>query len=548
MQKPFHSRLLVAFTTLLAVLSPALAQSGPDKDPGGRVVLVLPFDNRSGNPNLNWIGDSFPDTLNQRLGSAGFLTISRDDRQFALDHLGLPPEFRPTRATTIRIAQQLDADYVIVGSFNTKGDGPAGQAAGPGTDTRILVQAQVLNVRQLRLSAPLEDSSPLARLFDIENAIAWKVARQIQPTFNVAEQTFLSASTGIRLSAFENYIRGTDAPTPAERIKRLEVAVADAPNYSAALLTLGKQYYTTRDYDKAAATLAKVPPTDRLSLEASFYLGLSRFNTGKYVDAENAFAFVAGRLPLPEVVNDQGVAQSRQNKDALPLFLRASNADPNDSDYHYNLAVTYLRRGDFANANREVEQTLKFKPTDTEATELKTLVAAGRNAPKTSTSTATGFEPTTRIRRTYSEAGFRQAAFQLDQVRAMKLALLPPAQQAAEYVQLGQDYIAQGLLPEAEEQFQSAIAASPNSAPAHAGLAQVREQSGSADDALTEAKTSIGIAPNAPAYVVLARLDLKKNDLAAAVADVQHALRLDPKNPAALGLRQSLQSRGQTVQ
>ncbi len=532
MQKPPFLRLLTAFTCLLIAAPHVRAQSSsgpsePSREPGGRVILILPFDNRSGQPALNWIGDSFPDTLNQRLGSSGFLTISRDDREFALDHLGLPTDFRPSRATTLRIAQNLDANYVIVGSFNVK-------------DNRIMVQAQILEVNRLRLSAPIEDSSDLPRLFDIENALAWKIARQVEPTFSVAQQTFLSASAGIRLSAFENYIRGTDATIPTERVKRLEVAVLDAPNYSAALLALGKQYYLDRDYDKAAATLAKVPPNDRQALEANFYLGLARFNTAKYADAENAFAFVASRLPLPEVVNDQAVAQSRQNKDAQPLFLRASQADPNDPDYHYNLAATYYRRGDFANSQRELDQTLKLRPTDIEAAQLRTAIASARST--TLKAPGSGFEPTTRIRRTYSEAGFRQAAFQLDQVRAMRLATLPPVQQATEYVQLGRDYMAQGLLPEAEEQFQSAIAAQPNNAAAHAGLAQVREQSGSADDARTEAQTSLRLAPSPAAYIVLAKLDQKQNNLTAATTEVQSALKLDPRNPEALALRQSLQS------
>src|ERR1700744_4416760 len=118
LSKPFA--LILALTAIFAAIAaPALAQS---QQPGGRVVLVLPFDNRSGNPSLNWVGDSFPDTLDKRLNSAGFLTISHDDRVYALDHVGLPPGFKPSRATTIKIAQHLDANYVIVGSYNVVKD------------------------------------------------------------------------------------------------------------------------------------------------------------------------------------------------------------------------------------------------------------------------------------------------------------------------------------------------------------------------------------------------------------------------------------------
>ena len=523
---------------------PAPATATPET--GGRVVLVLPFDNRSGQNNLAWIGDSFPDTLDQRLTSAGFLTISRDDRQYALDHLGLPVDFRPSRATTIRIAQTLDADFVIVGSYTV-------------ANGRISVQAQVLEVDKLRLSAPLTDSSELTRLFDVENAIAWKVARQVDPHFNVAEQTFIASSGNIQLSAFENYIRGTDAITSPERIKRLQMAVQSTPNYTAALLALGKAQYAEREYDQAATTLAKIPPTDRRSLEAGFYLGLARFNTAKYAEAESAFAFVASRLPLPEVVNNQGVASSRQGHDATPLFQRASAADPNDPDYHYNVAVALLRRGDFTGAKREVDLTLKLRPADTEAASLKTSISAGRNitpsvklgTPATvSTNDQTGtkdFDPLERIRRTYSEASFRQAAFQLDQMRAMRMATLPPAEQAVQYTQLGQDYLAQGLIPEAEQEFQAAIAADSANAAAHAGLAQVRERSGSPEDAHREATTSLSLHPNVTAYLVLARIELQANHMSESAAEVSKALQLEPRNTAAQGMRQALQARGQSL-
>jgi tetratricopeptide (TPR) repeat protein len=517
--------------------SAATPDSAADiRQPGGRLVLVLPFDNRSGQSNLGWIGDSFPYTLGQRLNSVGFLTIGRDDRQYALEHLGLPDDFRPSRATTIRIAQTLDADYVIVGSFNVQ-------------NGRIEVQAQVLEVNQLRMSPPLTDSAGLPRLFDVENAIAWKVAQRMDPHLAVAEQTFLAAAGGVRLSSFEDYIRGTSAPTSDERLKRLQAAVAETPDYTPALLALGKEQYATSQFEAAAATLAKVPSTDRVALEAGFFRGLARFNIAKYAEAAAAFAFVATRLPLPEVVNDQGVAESRQGKNAAPLFQQVIAADPNDADYHFNLAVALLGQSDIAGATREVQAALKLHSDDPEATELLSRLQAthGATANLKSIISAEGFDPTTRIRRTWSEASFRQVAFQLDQMRAIQMASLPPTEQAAQYGQLGIQYLAQGLIPEAEQEFHSALAADPNNAIAHAGLAQVRERSGSPADARTEAQTSLKLKPNVDAYLVLARLDLQADQLDQSASNVASALKLEPANAAALGMKTALQVRGQSL-
>ena len=519
---------------LLLVSLTAVAQQPGPKAVGGRVVLVLPFSNRSGQANLDWIGDSFPDTINQRLSSSGFLTITREDRLYALDHLGLPAGFRPSRATTIRIAQTLDADFVIVGNFTTEG-------------SRIAVQAQILRVNELRLSPPLADSSDLARLFDVENALAWKIARDIDPQFPVALQTFLSASAGVKLSSFENYIRGIDTANPQERIKRLGLAVGETPTYYAAVLALGKTLYTQRDYDRAAITLAKIPPSDRRSLEAQFFLGLSRFNSAKYVEAEAAFAFVAARLPLPEVINNQAVASSRQGHNAAALFQRAVAADPNDADFHYNLALALLRQNDTAGAEREAAAALKLRPADTEIQELHNRLSTGRLTLTAAGSSDPAFAPLERLRRTYSEATFRQAAFQLEQMRELRLASLSPSERAAQYVLQGSDFLAQGLLPEAEKEFQAAIAADPRSFTAHVGLAEIRAQSGNPADARTEAETSIRLHPNPAAYLVLARLELNANQLPVSASDVSNALRLDPRNTAALGIRQALQARGQSL-
>ena len=517
------------------------SQSPVDIRQGGRLVLVLPFDNRSGQSNLNWIGDSFPYTLNQRLSTAGFLTISRDDRIYALEHLGLPEEFRPSRASTIKIAQTLDADYVIVGSYKVNS---------PGTpQSRIEVQAQVLEINRLRMSEPIKQADSLPNLYDVENALAWQLARRMDPHFAVAEQTFLGASGAVKLSSFENYIRGTGAASPDERLKRLQAAVAETPNFTSALLALGKEQYEQRQYEAAAATLAKFPQDDRLALEAGFYRGLARFNIARYAEAQSAFAFVASRLPLPEVVNDEGVALSRQGKDAVPQFQQVIAGDPNDADYHFNLAVGLLGRSDIAGAMHEVQAALKLHADDPEATELLNRLQSlhGSTANLKAVIGADGFDPTTRIRRTWSEASFRQAAFQLDQMRAVQMASLPSGQQAVQYTQLGVQYLAQGLIPEAEQEFQTALKADPKDAAALAGIAEVRERTGATEDARKEAEASLKGAPNVNAYLVLARIELQGGNLAASSEHVTAALRLEPKNAAALAMKTALTARGQSV-
>ena len=512
------------FLVLLLLCVPTLRAQD---DAGARVLLVLPFDNRSGQPTLDWVGESFAETIDQRLSAAGYLTISRADRDYALDHLGLPPGFRPSRATTLRIAQTLDAEYVVVGHFLVN-------------NGRVEAEAQVIRVNQLRMSAPLQDSNELAHLLDLENAIAWKCARQMDPHFSVALGTFQAASQGIRLDGYENYIRGINAQSAEERIKRLKAAVDAQPTYIAAVLALGRAQYAARDYDAAAATLAKVPATDPAALEANFYRGLARFNYAKYAEAESAFGFVASRLPLPEVVNDQGVAQARQKKDGTALLQRASGADPQDPDYHYNVAVSLRRRGNVPQARAAAEQAVKLRPQDAEAKLLAGVLAGTTPAPA-------GYDPQERIRRTYSEAGVRQAAFQLDQMREAKNESLPPTARAITLAQSGQDYLNNGLLLEAEREFQHAIGADPRSPEGHLGLAMVRERSGNTGEARAEAQQSISLKPSVAAYLLLARLDLQANQLPSSASDTANALRLEPNNAAALGMRQALQSRGQAL-
>ena len=202
---------------------------------------MLPFDNLANQPNLDWISEAVPEVLNRRLASAGFMPISRDDRLYALDHLGLPSTFHPSRASAIRLAQTLDADYVIVGSFSTSG-------------SRFRASAQVLKMDALHMSAPLQEEADMTHLLDVLNSLAWGLAKQIDPQFPVARNTFVAAGSGLRMDAFENYIRGLIENDPAEQIRHLKESVRLDPGFSPALLALGKAYFANQQFDLAATT------------------------------------------------------------------------------------------------------------------------------------------------------------------------------------------------------------------------------------------------------------------------------------------------------
>jgi tetratricopeptide (TPR) repeat protein len=488
-----------------------------------RTLLILPFENASKAPGLEWIGESFPEVLGNRMESARLYVVPRQDRLYAFDRAGIPGNLRPSHATLFRIGEELDVDFMILGRYTF--DGQSFQA-----------EVQLLDVKGLRLSAPRQEGGPLTSLFEIEAALAWDLLRTLEPEYSENRADFLASSPPAPLDAFEDYIRGITAASRAEKIRKLREALRVSPNYTPAMMQLGETYFAAREYEAAAGWFTRIPRSGPVGREASFYAGLSYYLVGEFEKAESAFASLAALFPLTEVSNNLGAAEARRGKlpKAVEDFRKSVQADENDPDYHFNLGLALYKQGEVNGAQEQWREVLKLHPGDSEA---KTLLELAGSRADSGTRPRLPLE---RIKRNYDETSFRELELEIWKANEARMANSDPHTHAAYHVEHGSGLLRQGFPGEAGKDFREAVTLDPGNAAAHAGLAAVLEAENDLPSARQEAAEALRLQPSAAVYLLLARLDLQENRAEAAQGNLDHALELEPANPEAAALKRTI--------
>ena len=500
----------------------------------------MPFENQSSAPGLDWIGEAFPEVLSQRMATPKLYVISREDRLRAFDRVGIPATVHPSRATIYHIAELMDADYVVLGSYEYDG-------------TRFNASAQLLDMKKLHLYPAVQCSGALPNLIEVQTVLAWNLLEQMPTRPSMTREDFLKASTPIRLDAFESYVRGLMATDRQQKVRYFRSALKLDPGYTLAIMELGKTYYEAHEYESAALWFGRVPKDDPAAGEASFLAGMSEYYRGNFEKAFIAFNSLSARLPLTEVYNNMGVVEARRGHRAAAVeyFSKALNADPNNADYRFNLAVALFKNGDSAGASRQLRQELQERPTDGEAKSFLEMINRGVTPPAaTAAPPASGASamlassqpriPQERIKRNYDEASYRQLEMEIHNLTEARLAKTDRHTHSAYDVERGKELLAQNQPEQAEREFRDAISADYGNAAAHAQLALLLEKKGDLTNALAEAQTSARLQPNVDALLVIARIDLKKNLFQSAAGEVDRALALEPANPAALALKRDL--------
>ncbi|MCI0402945.1 MAG: tetratricopeptide repeat protein [Acidobacteria bacterium] len=338
--------------TLAAFAVPASAET----------FLVVPFANGAGAPDLEWVGESFAESLADSLQANGRTAIPREDRLAALERLGLPSSGPLTHASALRLGEEVGADWVVLGHYEV--------AAG-----RIRSRAQLLDLAALSVTAAIEDQDAFDHLIDVQLRLAWRILRQLDPRYPLSLVSFQQRRPAVSVSAFESYIRGLLASDREQQLRYFLQAARLEPAFAPPAFRLAMLYYLDGDYTAATRWFDQASADPRLGPEAGFYLSLCYFATGELPRAAEALLKISTRAPSAGLWNNLGVIASRQKDGfAEAYFTRALQADHRDARIHFNLGLHYVRRGEWELALRSLQRALTLDPRDTEAHYLRAHV------------------------------------------------------------------------------------------------------------------------------------------------------------------------------
>ncbi len=538
-------RLFLVLSVGVLVAGPAYAQ------PSAPRILVVPFDGTSAEPRLRWLGEASAVLLTDELNARGLGAITRPERLRAYDKLHLPPYAILSRATVIKIGEIVGASEVLVGSFAV-------------TDDLLSVDVHSLRIDVGRLEPEVKERGPLDSIF----AVFERMASRLAP-----DSTAGPRESRPPLGAFENYIKGLVADSPAAQVGFLETAIRLHPRYDRAELALW-EVRSGQDQDLSALAAARaVPDASRLGRRARFLAGVSLLDLGRYDEAFEAFTGLLADLPAAPagsrsgaaaaLYNNLGIVQIRRGgvtpQSGTPAYFltKGADADPGDPDLLFNLGYAYVLEHDTAGAIYWLREALRRNPADADA---HFVLAGALQAAGNTVEAARERELAGQLSSHYEELDKRPSSDRtsvphgLERVRTDMESIGAPGPEMSivnsaqrEQRELTAFHLERGRrLFEREEDRQAmaelrrAVYLSPYEAEAHLLIGRIYLRGGRPAEAVDALKISIWSQDTAPAHVALAEAYLKEGKTPAARTELERALALDPQSDTARRLLATL--------
>ena len=380
-------------------------------------VIVLPFENTSGKPEFNWVGESFADSLSDLFASkevnpTGLNVVANEERKIIQQRLKVPLTALPSLATSVKLAREGRATLLIAGKYNiipAQGDVAA----------RITVNVRTVRVNEGRfLSEEFSDGTrkmreivlddALANLQTIEGQIAYLIMLQRDKTgLAIAQNKVIELANKVPARAFEAYIKGLLTPESELQLRenyfknamRLYSEAKEGGIYADAALELGHFYLNQRQNQNAVNYFTRVSNeilkcreeaeknkkagncNNAAYAEASFYTSLIYWQQKDYEQALAVLRPLADDLKLTSVYNTLGAiaveaarAEKKNKgksdallKDGLEFLKKAAESAPDEIAPRFNYGLALFLNNDFKGAAEQLRPVLTMNQRDGES-------------------------------------------------------------------------------------------------------------------------------------------------------------------------------------
>jgi tetratricopeptide (TPR) repeat protein len=527
------SRLRCALcVALIALAVPARGEQAPAQSALRSSMLVMPFETGD-DARTWWLGEGSSVLLADHMRGLGVEAIGRDERLRAFARLQVPVVASLSHGTVIRIGQLVGASAVIIGSIRTDGD-------------TLEVRARSLRLDTGRLQGEVKEQGSLADLFRVYERVARRLtSRPVLLSSDRAQGGELSPA------AFENYVKGLLADTPAAQAAFLEKAVALHAGYDEARLALWRAYTDAAEHDRALAAALAVPASSPASRRARFAAAFSETALRRYDEAFERLRVLREEAPGAEVANNLGVIQLRrggspQTGQATYWFTKATQTAP-DPDYFFNLGYAYWFEQDVQAAIYWLREAVRRNPADGDA---HFVLGAALQVAGSGTEAARELELAQRLASRHPGEDRKPGERVPRGLERMRATIDPPGVTGAEttlvatgerekaevtafHLERGRRLFDAQSDREAIDELRRVLYLSPYLAEAHLLLARIYLRGGRTGEAIEALKIAIWSEDTAAAHEVLAEAWLQFKDVAAARREAERALALNPGSESA---------------
>src|SRR6478609_8001782 len=348
-------------------LRPTLA--APEKS-----IAVLPFENRSRDPDNAYFADGIQDEILTRLSKiADLKVISRTSTQ----HYKSAPENVP------EIARQLGVANILEGRVQKSGDA-------------VRVNVQLIKAANDSLWADTYDRK-LTDIFSVESEVAKAIADQLRVKLTGREEQIIAAKPTDNPEAYDAYLRGLAYSlktliTPANAVgaqKYLREAVRLDPKFalSWALLSyvdaasyrnqaLQPTVALREEARQAAETALTLQPNLGEALHAKgyyHYACLKDYDTAvRYLEQARHLLPNSSRIPESLAYVERRRGQWDRSE---AYFNEAERLDPRNVNLLTQHALSYICLRRFPEALRKLDQVLNITPDDVDTLAQKAAIA-----------------------------------------------------------------------------------------------------------------------------------------------------------------------------